>query len=476
LFNPVWRSEDRHPVGIGVADSGEHELMTSSRSGGMGIWSVVALGVGGMVGGGIFAVLGLAVQFSGGGTPVAFFIAGLVALLTSHSYAKLSVAFPGQGGTVVFLDRAFGIDLFTGSMNVLLWLSYVVMLALYARAFGSYGATFFPGTNVRLIEHLLFSVAILVPTALNLLRADVIGRAETWIVGLKIGLLAVFVVVGIAGIDPGRIAVSTWTPTLQLLTGGMIIFVAYEGFELIANAAGDVRDPARVLPRAYFISVGGVITLYVLVSAVTVGTLPLARIAAARDYALAEAAQPFLGRTGFTLIAIAALLSTVSAINATLYGASRLSYSIAKAGELPAFLERKIWNQPLEGLLITSTLALALANLADLSSISTIGSTGFLLIFAAVNAASFVLARSIGARRWLAALGVIGCLAATGVLVRHTAVSSPDTLWVLAVMIGLSVIIEAGYRLTRHRTLNLVAPVTPTPSPELSPDGSADRG
>jgi amino acid transporter len=430
--------------------------MSSSPNGGLGTWGVVALGVGGMVGGGIFAVLGLAVQFSGGGTPVAFLVAGIVALLTSYSYAKLAVAYPSAGGTVVYLDRAFGVDVFTGSMNVLLWLSYVVMLALYARAFGSYGVTFYSGTREPLIEHLLISVAILVPTILNLLSADMIGRAETWIVGLKIGLLAVFVAVGLAGIDPERLALTTWTPPVQLLTGGMIIFVAYEGFELIANAAGDVRDPARVLPRAFYISVGGVLALYVLVSAVTVGNLPLPRIAAARDYALAEAAQPFLGRPGFTLIAIAALLSTVSAINATLYGASRLSYNIAKAGELPAALERKIWNRPVEGLLITSSLSLLLANLADLSSISTIGSTGFLLIFAAVNAANFVLARSTGGRRWLAALGTVGCLVAAGVLVWQTAESSPRTLWVVAAMLALSVTVETVYRLTRRRTLHLV--------------------
>jgi hypothetical protein len=262
---------------------------------------------------------------------------------------------------------------------------------------------------------------------------------------------------------------------LQVLGGGMIIFVAYEGFELIANAAGDVRDPARALPRAFFISVAGVIVLYVLVSTVTVGNLSLSRIAAARDFALAEAAQPFLGHAGFTLIAIAAMLSTTSAINATLYGASRLSFSIAKAGELPAVLERKIWNKPLEGLLITAGLALALANLADLSSISTIGSVGFLLIFGAVNAANFALAGKTGARRWLAALGFIGCLAAALVLLWETAAESPSTLWVVAVMIGLSVAIEGVYRLTRGGSLHLPSPGDSNPSAELRPDDPTGR-
>jgi hypothetical protein len=114
----------------------------------------------------------------------------------------------------------------------------------------------------------------------------------------------------------------------------MIIFLAYEGFELIANTAADVRDPNRTLPRAYYSAVGFVILLYVMVAAVTVGNLPVAQIVAAKDYALAEAAKPFLGSFGYLLITVAALLSTLSAINATLYGAARLSYTIAKDGEL----------------------------------------------------------------------------------------------------------------------------------------------
>lgn len=80
----------------------------------IGYWGAVAIGVGGMVGGGIFAVLGLSVQLAHGGTPVAFAIAGLVALLTARSYAQLSVSHPSRGGTVIFLDKAFGANLATG--------------------------------------------------------------------------------------------------------------------------------------------------------------------------------------------------------------------------------------------------------------------------------------------------------------------------------------------------------------------------
>ena len=224
--------------------------MSKSDDSKIGLLAIVAIGVGGMVGGGIFAVLGLAVELARGGTPVAFTLAGAVALLTTYSYAKLSVAYPSRGGTVTFLDRAFGPGMFTGSLNVLLWLSYVVMLSLYAFAFGSYGATFLPEAWQTVGKHALISVGVVAIAGLNLLSAEWIGKAEDWIVGLKVAILLLFVGVGLAGIEPSRIAPSAWSPPLQLAAGGMIIFLAYEGFELIANTARDVRDAARTLPRA----------------------------------------------------------------------------------------------------------------------------------------------------------------------------------------------------------------------------------
>ena len=319
--------------------SAKRKRTGEANHGKLGLLPVVAIGVGGMVGGGIFAVLGLAVQLAQGGTPVAFALAGIVALLTAHSYARLSVRYPSRGGTVTFLDRAFGAGVVTGSLNILLWLSYVVMLSLYAFAFGSYGATFLP-TGWHLVgKHALISLAVLAIGGLNLLSAEVIGKAENWIVALKILILLIFVGVGVFGVAPAALAPDAWSPPLQLVAGGMIIFLAYEGFELIANTAQDVSDPQVTLPRAYYLAVGFVIVLYILVAGVTIGNLSIEEIVTARDYALAAAARPFLGQAGFTLIAIAAMLSTASAINATLYGAARLSYCIARDGELPAAMQ-----------------------------------------------------------------------------------------------------------------------------------------
>jgi amino acid transporter len=419
----------------------------------IGYWSVVSIGIGGMVGGGIFAVLGLSVQMAQGGAPIAFAIAGLVALITAYSYARLSVAFPTRGGTVEFLNQAFGPGIFTGGLNVLLWISYIVMLALYARAFGSYGATFFPEALQTVGKHILITSVVAVFTLLNVLGAKKVGESEKYIVVIKIAILIVFLGVGLRAMTGHQMQPPNLGGALPIIAGGMIIFLAYEGFELIANTAENVSNPTKILPRAYYTSVAFVIALYVFVALVAVQNLAVKDIVAAKDYALAEAARPFLGSNGFNMIAIAALLSTGSAINATLYGAARISYVIAKEGELPERLEEKIWNRPIEGLLITAAVTLLLANLLDLSRIAIMGSAGFLLIFAAVNASNARLSSITKSRKWVSILGATTCLAALAVLISERSMTSPGELWVLAIMIGSAFLIESIYRRATGRTI-----------------------
>ena len=258
--------------------------------------------------------------------------------------------------------------------------------------------------------------------------------------------------------DLDRSAPANWEPLPSLVAGGMLIFVAYEGFELIANSAQDVRNPTRTLPRAFYTSVLFTMALYVLVAIVTVGLLTRDEIARSADFALAEAARVVWGQVGFTLIVVAALLSTVSAINATLYGTARLSVDIALDGELPSELERKVAGRPLLGLIITTVLALLLANLVSLSAISTLASVAFLVIFAAVNVAAVRLADRTGGRRWISAVGAAACSGATVALLVHTAQTSPGDLALVAVMLVVTYAGEATYQSRRR-----ARPASPAP-------------
>ncbi|MCX7547371.1 APC family permease [Xanthomarina sp. F1114] len=373
----------------------------------------MSIGIGGMVGGGIFAVLGLAVSLAQGGTPIAFFFAGIIASLTAYSYSKLSLAFPDRGGTVKFINQGFGKTVFSGAINNLLWVSYIIMLSLYASAFGSYAPNLFSLTGDASIDfHIYLSGIIILATIINYYSVEVVSKIEAYAVVIKLIILLGFVLVGVYGLfgnpNTEQLAISNWESPLLLLTGGMVIFVAYEGFELIANAAPDIVNPDKNIPKAYNYSVWFVVFLYVVIAIVTVGSLPFKEIAKAEDYVLAEAAKPMLGKIGFTIITIAALISTFSAINASLYGGSRVSFELAEDDELPHHLTSQLWNQPI-GLMITAVLTLLIANVLKLESISTAGSAGFLLIFAIVNYVAFKLSKKVKAKKIIPLLGFFMC-------------------------------------------------------------------
>lgn len=416
----------------------------------IGLIAAIAIGIGGMVGGGIFAVLGLAVDLSKGGTPLAFLIAGIIALITSYSYVKLSLAYPNNnGGTVTFINQGFGKSIFSGGMNNLLWFSYIIMLALYASAFGSYGANLFHLAKGGLNFHIFASAVIIISTFINYYSVKIVGKTESYAVSLKMIILLAFVVIGGYGLSQShylaQLLPTHWESPLKLLTGGMVIFVAYEGFELIANAAPNIKNRKKNIPRAFYYSVSLVILLYISIAAVTVGSLPFSSIASAQDYVLAEAAKPMLGNLGFIIISIAALLSTFSAINATLYGGSKVSRNIAEDDELPHQLTGQLWNKPI-GLAITAIAALLATNFLKLESISTAGSIGFLIIFAIVNLSAFKLRRKIESNYIFPFLGFLLSLVAMLVLVWQQYISNRTGVLVEISLIIFCLLIELIYK------------------------------
>src|SRR5680860_25938 len=255
----------------------------------IGLKEAMSIGIGGMVGGGIFAVLGLAVSLAKGGTPIAFLFAGILALITCYSYVKLSLAYPDRGGTVKFINQGFGKTIFSGGINNLLWVSYIIMLALYASAFGSYAPNLLELTGNTIWDtHIYSSFIIILASTINYYSITVVGKIESYAVIIKLIILLSFVVIGAYGLigNPNldQLSPHNWESPIQLITGGMVIFVAYEGFELIANSAPDVENPKKNVPRAYYFSVIFVILLYVIIAAVTVGSLPFKEITTAQDY------------------------------------------------------------------------------------------------------------------------------------------------------------------------------------------------
>src|SRR5215467_6943058 len=415
-------------------------------SGQVGLVAAVSIGIGGMVGAGIFSILGVVAHAAGNAMWLAFAIGGVVALLSTYSYAKLGATFPSAGGAVHFLVKSFGDGVLAGGLNLFMWAGYIISLALYATAFGGYAATFVTATPSPLLLKSLAVVPVVVLTLVNAFGATLMGRWETVIVVVKVAILVLFAAVGLCFIRPGYLSPELWPDTKSVLFGAGVLFIGYEGFGLITNAAADMRDPRRMLPRALYTSVIIVIAIYLAVAITVTGTLSDYEIEQAKDYALAQAAKPSLGEFGFRLIAIAALFSTASAINATLFGAANVCYMIARDGELPDQLSRTEWRQASGGLLLTTALVIVTALSFDLSGIAMMGSAAFLLVYAAVNAGHLRVLSATGASAVIVWLSLITCVVMFAILCVYTYQEQPRAIAALILIAAASFAADWAYR------------------------------
>jgi amino acid transporter len=422
-------------------------------AGQIGMAAAISIGIGGMVGAGIFSILGVVAQVTHNAMWLAFAIGGVVALLSTYSYAKLGATFPSAGGAVHFLVKGFGDGVLAGGVNLFMWAGYVIALALYATAFGSYAATFIPGPASPLLVKSLAVGAVLVLTGVNAFGAGLMGRWETLIVAVKVAILVLFAAVGLWFIRPGYLSPELWPEPESILFGAGVLFIGYEGFGLVTNAAADMRDPKTMLPRALYASVIAVIVIYLCVALTVTGNLSDHEIEQARDYALAEAAKPFLGQFGFRLIAIAALFSTASAINATLFGAANGCYMIARDGELPRALSRTEWKQATGGLLLTTALVIVTTLSFDLSGIAMMGSAAFLLVYAAVNAGHLRVLRETGASAAIVWLSLLTCLVMFAILSVYTYRQQPAAIAALVIIAAAAFAAEWTYRRWTGRTI-----------------------
>jgi amino acid transporter len=427
----------------------------AARSAQIGMAAAVSIGIGGMIGAGIFSILGVVAHVAGNAMWLAFAIGGAVALLSTYSYAKLGAAFPSAGGAVHFLVKSFGDGVLAGGLNLFMWAGYVISLALYASAFGSYAATFVTTRPSYLLLKSLAVGSVIALMLINTFGARLMGRSEAVIVAVKVAILVVFAAIGLWFVRPGYLSPQLWPEARSILFGAGVLFIGYEGFGLVTNTAANMRNPAIMLPRALYISVVLVIIIYLAGALTVTGTLSDFEIAQARDYALAAAARPFLGEFGFRLIAIAALFSTASAINATLFGAANVCYMIARDGDLPIGLSRTQWKQATGALLLTTALVLVLVLIFDLSGIAMMGSAAFLLVYAAVNAGHLKVLEQTGANAVVVWLSLLSCLIMFAVLCVYIYQQQPAAIIALVVIAAIAFAAERIYRSLTGRTISI---------------------
>jgi len=380
--------------------AGKKSMKDDTASGSIGLWEAVAMAVGTMIGASIFSIFGIGAELAKNDLPIAFLLSGAYALIVAYSYAKLAPCIISNAGPIAFILKGIGDNIFTGMLSILMWLTYVVSVALFARGFAGYALPLMGMSNNQIGTAITATGVVLLFTVLNFFGSQAVGKAELYIVIVKVAILAVFVAAGAMTLQRSLIQPSLNTAHLNgLLHASVLFFLSYMGFGLITNASEHIRNAKKTVPRAIYISVFIVIVVYVSVSLIAVGNLTIPQLTSAKENALAIAAEPFLGKAGFLLISIGALFSISSALNATLYGGANVSYALAKDGELPAFFERKIWFGSVEGLYITAALSTGLAILVNVGGIAALNSTIFTSIYVFVLVSHYRLVRQVGGNR-----------------------------------------------------------------------------
>ena len=348
-------------------------------------WSMA---VGGMVGGGIFSVLGVIIGVAGQWAWLSFVLAGLIALISAFSYSQLSIKYKKSGGAFTFLNEINHKGI-AGSLSWVLILGYILTISVYAFTFGHYVAhvfnfgSWFP----RILAFTIIAALALV----NLRGVGDSSRVEIITVWGKLFVLLGLSIFGIiqwspeqltAGIEP-----KSWTTAI---IGAATIFMAYEGFQLLSYDYEDIKNPTKTLPRATISAVIAVIFIYVLVALGSTMLVGAETLIQEKEVALSIAGQQAFGITGLILVTIAAAFSTGSAINATLFSTGRLMETVAKKKDLPnLFVKENQANIPYYAIIILAGLAAVLAAIGSLSTLVDAASLIFLITFAAVNYISF---------------------------------------------------------------------------------------
>jgi len=351
----------------------------------IGLLECVAFAVGTMVGAGVFVLSGVAVGKAGPAALVSFVLAGLLVLLSALSFAVVaSRARTGESG-YAYVGRALGP--FWGFLaSWAFYLGGIIGVAFVLSAFGTYLHDFFLGGMSPLVFALAAAVVI---TLLNLGPADLIGRAEMALVGIKIGILVLFVVFGVIHARTSQYQPFAPHGATSVLTTSGLLFVAYLGFNVVCNMAPEVKDAPRTIPRAIVISMAVVAVVYVGV----VVALLAGDVTSYSDSSVGAAAGHLMGHWGLVLIPLAALVSTLSAANANVLGSSEIMVRLASRRDVPTVLGRMWRGHPAVSVLGGAIIYVVLLLVGSTESVVALANVAAIGAMAIINVSAVVAAR-----------------------------------------------------------------------------------
>lgn len=400
-------------------------------------FNATMIGLGAMIGAGVFVLTGIATGEAGPAAIIAFALNGIVTTFTAFTYAELASAIPEAGGGYAFVKRAFpGVTGFISGW--MLWFAYTVACSLYAVGFGGYFVelleSYFPpvyhtivgllghGNTISIVTFIITSFFI----ALNVSGADVTGKAENVITLAKVGVLGLFIAFGLAAVFRSpELARTNFTPLFPKGLGGVLVamgltFIAFEGYDLIATVSEEIKNPTRNIPIATFVSLWAAVIIYLFILLVSIGAVDPTRFAVYdslpnqlpaefnphvldpadpalntvweilgiyKETGIVRAAENFMPSVGVIIIVVGGLLSTMSALNATVLASSRVAFSMGRERMLPPRLAviHPIRRTPHIAVLVTGFILVAMAVTLPIEVVGSGASLLFLLSFALVN-------------------------------------------------------------------------------------------
>jgi amino acid transporter len=389
-------------------------MIESKKS--LGLVELIAIALGGMVGGGIFTILGISVSMIGYLTPIAIIVGGLIAALAAYSYVKLGLYYKDEGATYSFYKRTYPKSHFKASaIGWFIIFGYISTLALYAYTFSSYAISSTDFANNIWIRKGIAIAVIGLFTFINIWSVNGMGKIEDLMVYTK---LIVLTIISVVLMQNGKTDFRTFMNNMALdaenanvfsiLIVASITFVAFEGFQLVINAVNEMANPEKNIPRAIYAAIILAILIYVVISLGALFAIPTEEIIKNKEYALASGAGNILGSIGRNLVIFGAILATSSAINGTVFGSSRQMSVIAKDGYFPNWLSIRKSNSPQNAIIGMAVLASLLITVGGLELILEFGSITFLLVSLLMAVANYQIRVKTKSSIFLTTFSIIG--------------------------------------------------------------------
>jgi len=414
---------------------------------------LLAIAIGGMVGGGIFTILGISVAMVGALAPFAIALGGLLATMAVYSYIKLAVYYKDEGATYSFFKRTYPSSSLAASF--IGWYTifgYISTLALYAYTFASYTISGVESVHIELFRKLLAVAIIALFALINLWSVKGMGEIEDIMVYTK---LVILFVISVALISFSEVNVSNFidmiqqdiqtTPFLSILIVSSITFVAYEGFQLVINAVNEMEEPDINIPKAIYWAIVLVATIYFIIALSAVLAIPADDLIQNRESALATGAKEIMGSWGQNLVIFGAILATSSAINSTLFGSSRQMAKIAYDGYLPKAISLKKGNIPKNAIITMGIIASLLIVVGGLCLILEFGSITFLLVSLLMSIANFKIRDKTNSSLFITILSIIGLFMGSLLILYYEFIHEPKQLISIGVLYGVLSLGAWGY-------------------------------